>query len=112
VAVNLASHHAADQRHGPAWTAVAKAAARAGAEASWRQCGLSEAVRSEQFLPVLEEHFPTYLRRYRELRAQRLSARRLPDMIRERIDRIRNRYNLRPRETVAPSPSWCRKILK
>lgn|GEM_PF-6931056 len=57
------------------------------------------------FFPFLKEHFPAYLRRYRERfeHSAYLSGT-YPEMIRERIDRIRGRYNLRPREDGRAEP--------
>jgi hypothetical protein len=55
------------------------------------------------FLPFLEEHFPHLVRRYRERfeKAAYLKGH-YPEMIAERVERIRARHNLAPRR----EPEW------
>jgi DNA repair photolyase len=105
VAVNLAPIMPLINDAEPSLDAVAKAAARAGAEHLGGNVVYLKPCAQKVFFPFLEEHFPAYLRRYRE-RFERSAYLRgdYPDMIRERIDRIRSRYNLRPREEGRAEP--------
>jgi DNA repair photolyase len=85
--------------------AVAKAAASAGAvQLSGNVVFLKECAQ-KAFFPFLEEHFPAYLRRYRE-RFERNAylTGAYPDTISERVDRIRRRYGLGKREDPVPEP--------
>ena len=110
VTVNLAPIMPLINDAEPSLDAVAKAAARAGAEHLGGNVLYLKPCAQKVFFPFLEEHFPTYLRRYRE-RFERSAFLRgaYPDMIRERIDRIRGRYNLRPREEGRAEPElWPR----
>jgi DNA repair photolyase len=58
---------------------------------------------AQVFLPFLEEHFPHLVRRYRERfeKAAYLKGH-YPEMIAERVERIRARHNLAPRR----EPEW------
>jgi len=105
VAVNLAPIMPLINDAEPSLDAVAKAAARAGSEHLGGNVVYLKPCAQKVFFPFLEEHFPAYLRRYRE-RFERSPYLRgsYPDMIRERIDRIRGRYNLRPREDGRTEP--------
>jgi len=89
----------------PSLDAVAKASARAGAAHLGGNVVYLKPCAQKVFFPFLQEHFPSYLRRYRERfeRSAYLHGA-YPDMIRERIDRIRGRYNLRPREDGREQP--------
>jgi DNA repair photolyase len=105
VAVNLAPILPLINDGEPSLDAVAKASARAGAVQLNGSVVYLKPCAQKVFFPFLEEHFPTYLRRYRE-RFERSAYLRgtYPEMIRERIDRIRGRYNLRPREDSREQP--------
>jgi len=89
----------------PSLDAVAKAVARAGAAHLGGNVVYLKPCAQKVFFPFLEEHFPAYVRRYRE-RFERSAYLRgaYPGMIRERIDRIRARYHLRPREDGREQP--------
>ena len=105
VAVNLAPILPLINDAEPSLDAVAKAAARAGAEHLGGNVVYLKPCAQKVFFPFLEAHFPRYLGRYRE-RFERSAYLRggYPEMIRERVDRIRGRYNLRPREDGRAEP--------
>ncbi|MEO8050210.1 MAG: radical SAM protein [Acidobacteriota bacterium] len=111
VGVNLAPIMPLINDAEPSLDAVAKASARAGAVQLSGNVVYLKACAQKVFFPFLDEHFPAYLRRYRE-RFERSAFLRgeYPDTIRERIDRIRKRYSLRPREHDQPEPElWPQK---
>jgi DNA repair photolyase len=79
--------------------AVAKAAARAGARKLGGNVVFLKPCAQRAFFPFLAEHFPLLLRRYRE-RFERDAYLRgtYPETVRYRLDRIRQRYRLDPRD--------------
>jgi DNA repair photolyase len=79
--------------------AVAHAAARAGARTLGGNVVFLKPCAQRAFFPFLAEHFPLLLRRYRE-RFERDSYLRgtYPETIRYRLDQIRKRYHLDPRD--------------
>lgn len=105
VAVNLAPILPLINDAEPSLDAVAKASARAGAAHLGGNVVFLKPCAQKVFFPFLQEHFPSYLRRYRErFEGSAYLRGSYPDMIRERIDRIRGRYNLRPREDGREQP--------
>jgi DNA repair photolyase len=94
----------------PSLDALAKAAARSGAQAFGSNILFLKPCAKAVFLPFLEERFPALVRRYRE-RYERSAYLRgsYPEMMRERIERIRRRYGLESREGEPPEPElWPR----
>jgi DNA repair photolyase len=75
--------------------AVAQAAARAGAQRFWWNVLFLKPCSKQVFLPFVEERFPSLARRYKERYGRAAYLRgAYPDMIRERVERIRKRYGL------------------
>lgn len=75
--------------------AVAQAAARAGAKRFWWNVLFLKPCSKQVFLPFIEERFPALARRYKERYGRAAYLRgAYPDMIRERMERIRRRYGL------------------
>ena len=75
--------------------ALAREASAAGAHELWANVLFLKPCAYQVFLPFLEERFPELVRKYRE-RYQRVAYLRgaYPDMIQERVERIRTRHGL------------------
>ena len=75
--------------------ALARDAAAAGAVTLWANVLFLKPCAYQVFLPFLEERFPALVRKYRE-RYERVAYLRgaYPDMIQERVERIRKRHGL------------------
>jgi DNA repair photolyase len=83
--------------------AVAQAAARAGATNFWSNILFLKPCAKQVFLPFVEEQFPTLARRYQERYARVAYLRgAYPDMIQERIERIKRRYGFERNEPPPP----------
>ena len=83
---------------------LAREAAAAGAATLWANVLFLKPCAYQVFLPFLEEHFPQLVRKYREQydRAAYLRGA-YPEMIQERVERIRKRHGLdRKREESVP----------
>ena len=95
VVVNLAPVLPLLNDSDPSIDAVAKASARAGAAGLHGNVVYLKACAKQVFFPFLEADYPHLLRRYRE-RFDRDAYLRgaYPDLIRERIERVRRRYGL------------------
>jgi DNA repair photolyase len=87
--------------------AVAQAAARAGAKNFWWNVLFLKPCSKQVFLPFVDEQFPTLARRYKE-RYGRVAYLRgtYPDMIRERVERIKKRYFLDRSDPQAEPELW------
>jgi hypothetical protein len=87
----------------PSIDAVAKASARAGAVGLNGNVVFLKDCAKSVFFPFLEAHYPQFVRRYRE-RFDRNAYLRgaYPDMIRERVHRVRKRYGLEGVEQPQP----------
>jgi DNA repair photolyase len=87
--------------------AVVKASARAGAAALHGNVVYLKPCAQAAFFPFLNEHYPALLRRYRE-RFERSAFLRgdYPETIRERLDRIRQRYGLREAQPHSEPELW------
>jgi DNA repair photolyase len=85
--------------------ALAAAAAEAGARGFGGNVLFLKPCARQVFLPFLEEHFPTLVRKYRE-RFERAAYLRgaYPDMIRDRVREVRRRHGLDSRESPQPEP--------
>jgi DNA repair photolyase len=107
VAVNVAPILPLLNDREPSLDAVAKASARAGAvQINGNVVYLKECAQ-KVFFPFLQNHFPDYLPRYRERFARGAYLRgAYPDMIRERLARIRRRYGLNERDARAEPELW------
>lgn len=82
--------------------AVAQAAARAGAGKFWWNVLFLKPCSKQVFLPFIEEQFPALTRRYKERYGRAAYLRgAYPEMIRERVERIRRRYGL---DRAGPEP--------
>jgi DNA repair photolyase len=82
--------------------AVAQAAARAGAGKFWWNVLFLKPCSKQVFLPFIEEQFPALTRRYKERYGRAAYLRGdYPEMIRERVERIRRRYGL---DLAGPEP--------
>ncbi|HVO98798.1 MAG TPA: radical SAM protein [Bryobacteraceae bacterium] len=83
--------------------AVAQSAARAGAKRFWWNILFLKPCSKQVFLPFVEERFPKLSKRYKE-RYRRAAYLRgaYPDLIRERMERIRKRYGLYSAERPEP----------
>jgi DNA repair photolyase len=91
--------------------AVARAAAAAGADSLWGNVLFLKPCAYQVFLPFLEERFPQLARKYRE-RYERVAYLRgaYPEMIQERVAKIRKRYGL-DRKSERPEPElWPRDL--
>ena len=89
--------------------AVAGQAAAAGAESFWANVLFLKPSAYQVFLPFLEERFPELVRKYRE-RYHRSAYLRgtYPEMIQERVEKIRKRHGL-DRKPERPEPElWPR----
>ena len=106
VAVNLAPILPLINDAEPSLDAVAKASARAGAAHLGGNVVYLKPCAQKVFFPFLQGKFPGLICDARRERFERSAYIRgaYPDMIRERIDRIRVRYNLRPREDGREQP--------
>jgi len=105
VSVNLAPIMPLINDSEPSLDSVAKASASAGAIQLSGHVVFLKPCAQKAFFPFLQEHFPTYLRRYRErFEKNAYLTGNYPDMIEERIDRIRRRYGLGKREDPAAEP--------
>jgi DNA repair photolyase len=105
VSVNLAPILPLINDSEPSLDRVASAAARAGAVQLSGHVVFLKDCAQKAFFPFLQEHFPNYLRRYQERfekKAYLTGA--YPEMIQERIGRIRRRYGLGRREDPAAEP--------
>jgi DNA repair photolyase len=81
----------------PSLDQVARAAAQAGAAGLHGQVVFLKPCAKNVFMPFLEEHFPALVKRYRERFARTAYLRGdYPETIKERVHRIRRRYNLNP----------------
>ncbi len=102
VAVNLAPILPGINDSDASLDAVAKASARAGAVKLSGNVVYLKKCAQAAFFPFLSEHFPELLRRYRE-RFERGAFVRgdYPEVIGERISRIRRRYGLDVRDSGA-----------
>jgi DNA repair photolyase len=91
----------------PSLDAVAKASARAGAVQLHGNVVYLKECAQKVFFPFLRDHFPAYLRRYRE-RFERSAYLRgaYPDLIHERLGRIRRRYGLCDRDAEPDPELW------
>ncbi len=107
VAVNLAPIMPLLNDAEPSLDAVAKAAARAGAVQLGGNVVYLKECAQKVFFPFLQERFPSYLRRYQERfeRSPYLSGA-YPEMIRERLQRIRRRYGLEERKREPEPELW------
>jgi DNA repair photolyase len=86
--------------------AICKAAAEAGAQAFSAAPVFLKSCAQKVFFPFLEASFPHLLRRYRErFEASPYLRGRYPEMLRERVRKIRERHQLRKRED-RPPPEW------
>jgi DNA repair photolyase len=75
--------------------AVAQAASRAGAKNFWWNVLFLKPCSKQVFLPFVQEQFPALERRYKERYGRAAYLRgAYPDMIRERVERIKRRYGL------------------
>jgi DNA repair photolyase len=105
VAVNLAPILPLLNDSEPSLDAVAKASARAGAVQLGGNVVFLKDCARKVFFPFLQDHFPSYLRRYRERFEENAFLRgAYPETIRERLNRVRRRYNLNAREDAAAEP--------
>jgi DNA repair photolyase len=87
----------------PSIDAVAQAAARAGAANFWSNILFLKPCSKQVFLPFVEEQFPTLSRRYKERYARVAYLRgAYPDMIHERVERIKKRYGFERNEPHEP----------
>jgi DNA repair photolyase len=83
--------------------AVCAAAAKNGASAFSAAPLFLKPCSQQVFFPFLEQRFPHLVRRYRERFEKNAYLKgQYPEMIEERIQRIRSRHNLKPRE----APEW------
>jgi DNA repair photolyase len=93
----------------PSLDALAREAAAAGAGALWANVLFLKPCAYQVFLPFLEERFPALVRKYRE-RYERAAYLRgeYPQMIQERVEKIRKRHGL-DRKAERPEPElWPR----
>jgi hypothetical protein len=89
--------------------ALAQAAARAGATKFWWNVLFLMPCSKQVFLPFVEEQFPALARRYKERYARVAYLRgAYPEMIRERVERIKRRYGFDQSEAVAEPELWPR----
>jgi DNA repair photolyase len=87
--------------------AVVQAAARAGAKNFWWNVLFLKPCSKQVFLPFVEEQFPALARRYKERYARVAYLRgAYPDMIRERVERIRRRYGLDVSDPQSEPELW------
>lgn len=87
--------------------AVAHAAARAGAKTMWWNVLFLKPCSRQVFLPFIKERFPTLERRYKERYGRAAYLRgAYPEMIRERVERIRKRYGLDQSDPQAEPELW------
>jgi len=107
VAVNLAPIMPLLNDAEPSLDAVAKSSARAGAIQLGGNVVYLKDCAQKVFFPFLRDHFPSYLRRYRERfeRSAYLKGE-YPEMIRERLSRIRRRYGLDERKLEPEPELW------
>ena len=91
----------------PSLDAVVKASARAGALRLNGNVVYLKECAQKVFFPFLRDHFPSHLPRYQE-RFERSAYLRgaYPEMIRERLDRVRRRYGLGERHAEAEPELW------
>jgi DNA repair photolyase len=91
--------------------AVASQAASAGAYSLWANVLFLKPCAYQVFLPFLEERFPQLVRKYRERYARAAYLRgAYPDMIQERVGKIRKRHGL-DRKSDRPEPElWPRDL--
>ncbi len=89
--------------------ALARDAAAAGAVALWANVLFLKPCAYQVFLPFLEERFPELVRKYRE-RYGRVAYLRgaYPDMIQERVERIRKRHGLDRKSDEHEPELWPR----
>jgi len=86
--------------------ALCKAAAEAGAQAFSAAPVFLKPCAQKVFFPFLESNFPHLVRRYRErFEASPFLRGHYPEMLRERVHKIRDRHQLRRRED-RPPPEW------
>jgi hypothetical protein len=89
--------------------AIAQAAARAGAKHFWSNVLFLKPCSKQVFLPFVEQQFPTLLRRYKERYGRAAYLRgAYPEMIRERVERIKRRYGLDKSDPQAEPELWPR----
>ena len=89
--------------------AIAQAAARAGATNFWSNILFLKPCSKQVFLPFIEERFPSLLRRYKERYGRAAYLRgAYPEMIRERVARIKRRYGLDQSDPPAEPELWPR----
>jgi DNA repair photolyase len=107
VSVNLAPILPLINDSDPSLDAVAQASARAGAAKLGGNVVYLKPCAQAAFFPFLREHYPSLLGRYRE-RFERSAYLRgtYPDMIRQRLDRIRRRYRLHSPEFETEPELW------
>jgi DNA repair photolyase len=87
--------------------AAARAAAWAGAQKFWWNALFLKPCSKRVFLPFIEEQFPALSRRYKERYGRAAYLRgAYPDMIRERVERIRRRYGLDRSDPQAEPELW------
>jgi DNA repair photolyase len=87
--------------------ALAQAAARAGARGFGGNVLFLKPCSREVFLPFIEEHFPTLIRRYRERYQHNAYLRGdYPNTIQERVRQIRRRYGLDKKDPQAEPELW------
>jgi DNA repair photolyase len=91
----------------PSLDALAQAAARAGARGFGGNVLFLKPCSREVFLPFIEEHFPTLIRRYRERYQHNAYLRGdYPNTIQERVRQIRRRYGLDKKDPQAEPELW------
>jgi len=84
--------------------ALVQAAARAGAKTFWWNVLFLKPCSKQVFLPFIKERFPSLERRYKERYGRAAYLRgAYPEIIRERVERIRKRYGL-DRSDPQPEP--------
>lgn len=89
----------------PSIDAVAQAAARAGAAGFGGQPLFLKSCAKNVFFPFLESYFPKLVHRYTERYERDAYLRGVyPELIRERLQRIRHRYDLEGRYEPQPEP--------
>jgi DNA repair photolyase len=107
VAVNLAPIMPLINDAEPSLDAVAKSSARAGALQLGGNVVYLKECAQKVFFPFLRDHFPSYLRRYQERFARSAYLKgEYPEMIRERLQRIRRRYGLDERKLEPEPELW------
>jgi DNA repair photolyase len=89
--------------------AVAQVASRAGAKLFWWNVLFLKPCSKQVFMPFVEEQFPSLLRRYKERYGRAAYLRgAYPEMIKERVERIKRRYNLDQRDPQPEPELWPR----